>query len=81
MLYTTYDNIRPADRLARLVVGAALIAVIFSPAFNAYWVSLVSVYPIMTAIMAWDPVYALMENHKSHTPSKSRRLTHTHAPA
>ena len=79
MLTTVYDNIHLSDRVARLALGAALIATIFQPGFNHYWIALVSVYPIMTAIMAWDPIYALMIKLSARIHWKSQ--TSTHAPA
>lgn len=79
MLMTKYDNLHLTDRLARLTIGIALIAMIFQPGFNHYWVSLVSVYPIMTAIMAWDPIYALTTKVSSRVDVKTTPLTHASA--
>ncbi len=79
MLKTPYDNVQPIDRLARFILGAAMIALIFTPGFNSYWITLASVYPIMTAIMAWDPLYALLGQLQSSAARKSKPLTH--APA
>jgi hypothetical protein len=79
MLKTRYDNIHSIDRIARLALGAVMVTFIFNPTFDAYWVALASVYPIMTAIMAWDPIYAWFESMKRHSPAKSKAFTH--APA
>jgi len=79
MLKTRYDNIHSVDRIVRLALGAVMVTLIFNPAFDAYWVTLASVYPIITAIMAWDPAYALMGNLKRHSPAKSKIFTPTPA--
>ena len=79
MLVTNYDNLNPTDRLARLILGAVLIAVIFQPGFSHFWVALTSVYPIMTAIMAWDPIYALLAKLRSRIHHKTAPLTHASA--
>ncbi|ALP54563.1 hypothetical protein Tel_16175 [Candidatus Tenderia electrophaga] len=86
MLKTPYDNIHPLERFARLVLGAAMIALIFSSSASIAtsfasnpWITLASVYPVMTAIMAWDPLYAMLGQLPSPAPRKSKPLSH--APA
>lgn len=74
-----YGNVTSFERLARLVVGGILIAVIFNPGVSAYWLALLAVYPIITAIMAWDPLYALMDQLKSHMPVRRAGLKHATA--
>ncbi len=79
MMHKHFDNIGTADRLARFVLGAILIAMIFSPNFNSTWVSLLSIYPIMTAIMAWDPIYAYLQKLASNKSAKQPTLSHATA--
>jgi Protein of unknown function (DUF2892) len=68
MTDSRFDNVNPLERLIRLAAGGVLIAVIFYPGVTAFWLALVAVYPIMTAIMAWDPLYALLGNVKLQMP-------------
>jgi len=68
MTDSRFDNVIPLERLIRLAVGGVLIAVIFYPSVTAFWLALLAVYPVMTAIMAWDPLYALMEQAKVQMP-------------
>jgi len=70
MTDSRFDNVVPLERLIRLAVGGVLIAVIFSPAVTAYWLALLAVYPVITAIMAWDPLYALMDRANLQIPFK-----------
>ena len=59
-------NIGLFDRVARFIVGFALlvagsIGMSMSPAITTWEATaiLVSVYPVLTAILGWDPLYAL----------------------
>lgn len=70
MTNSRFDNVNPLGRLLRLAAGSVLIAVIFDSSVNAFWLALLAVYPVMTAIMAWDPLYALMDQVKLQMPFK-----------
>ena len=53
------DNITVCGRSERLFVGIALIAsVMFFGNVVPLWLTLVAVYPVITAIMSWDPIFA-----------------------
>lgn len=66
-----YGNVTSFERLARLAVGGVLISAGLNPEIDAHWLSLLSVYPVITAIMAWDPLYAFVDQVKSRLfPSK-----------
>ena len=43
----------------RFLFGALLLAVIMVNSVVPVWLALLAIYPVMTAIMAWDPVYAI----------------------
>lgn len=51
-------NINFYDRINRLVIGT--MALLATMATNGIppWVALLTLYPILTAIVAWDPLYA-----------------------
>jgi hypothetical protein len=72
MTDTQFDNVKPLERLTRLMVGGVLIAAIYYPGVTAYWLALLAVYPVITAIMAWDPLYAALAQLKLQLPSRSR---------
>lgn len=67
------------DRLTRLAAGGIMIALIFNPGVDAFWLALVAVYPIITAIMAWDPFYALAGRLMAPQPSRGAALRHSSA--
>ena len=54
------DNVTAFGRTERFIVGIALISCVmfFSDVVPA-WVALIAVYPVITAIMAWDPLFAV----------------------
>lgn len=59
------ENVGAIDRIVRAILGALLLAVVFTLAAQSYvlgWhavLSLVAVYPLLTAIVGFDPFYAL----------------------
>ena len=53
-----YRNIGSVERVARAVVGLALIAIVFvGPATPWGWIGIV---PLATALVGWCPPYALL---------------------
>lgn len=53
-------NMSTYDRINRLVLGSMLlIAIMVATDSIPSWLALMPLYPILTAIIAWDPVYAL----------------------
>lgn len=54
-------NVGSADRIARIVVGVALIAfALFGPAEIAWkWIGWIGVVPLLTAFLKWCPAYTL----------------------
>lgn len=58
------ENIGSVEMGFRFSLGAALIAATMfgNEMFGSdmvVWLALLSVYPVVTAIMAWDPAYAI----------------------
>jgi hypothetical protein len=64
------------NRTTRFVTGAAIIiAVLTMPQLPA-WLSLVTIYPVITGIIKWDPFYALIKmlsNNVISTPALPNR--------
>ncbi|WP_245164999.1 DUF2892 domain-containing protein [Stappia sp. 28M-7] len=54
-------NVGSADRIARIVVGVALIAfALFGPAEITWkWIGWIGVVPLLTAFLKWCPAYTL----------------------
>jgi len=68
MTNTTYTNINSIERATRIVTGLALIYSITLPGGTlgiTAILPLVAVYPIMTGIMGWDPVYSMIAQLKN----------------
>ncbi len=55
-------NVGSADRIARIVVGLALIAfALFGPAEITWkWIGWIGVVPILTAFLKWCPAYTIL---------------------
>jgi len=55
-------NVGSADRIARIVVGVALIAfALLGPADITWkWIGWIGVVPLLTAFLKWCPAYTLL---------------------
>lgn len=51
-------NVGPTDRIVRIVVGLALLSLIFILEGAARWWGLIGLLPIGTALIGWCPGYA-----------------------
>lgn len=57
------------DRLSRAFIGLAVVILSFAYAANSEMfatMQFIALYPIFTALVAWDPVYFLIEIIKQH---------------
>lgn len=52
-------NIGTADRLIRVLVGLALLSLLFVLEGNIRWIGLVGLVPLLTALIGWCPAYTL----------------------
>lgn len=58
---TFFDpNIRGTEDITRYLMGALLIGLVMYAQFAPVWLALVAIYPIVTAIIFWDPMYAAL---------------------
>ena len=78
MFSSSYDNVKPLERTLRIAVGSLLVATAFNPVIAAPWVALLAIYPLITATIAWDPVYSLLDQLKLHMPARTRMALHAH---
>ena len=52
------------ERMSRAFIGFMLLLFSFTVAINSEWFStlqLVAMYPLLTALIAWDPVYFIID--------------------
>lgn len=67
------ENMSSYESGFRMVLGSLfLIAAVFT-GFTDLWVALLAIYPVMTAIMAWDPFYAAIRMLVCMSKSSGRR--------
>ncbi len=78
MFSSPSDNLKPLERTLRVAVGSLLVAAAFNPAIAAPWMALLAIYPLITATIAWDPVYSLLDQLKLHMPARTRMALHAH---
>lgn len=53
-------NVGGIDRALRVVVGLAVLSLLFVLEENARWFGLIGIVPLATALMGWCPLYALI---------------------
>ena len=59
------ENVGDTDRIVRLVIGAVILVIgillaVTGSALLGVVVILVSLYPLLTAILVWCPIYTLI---------------------
>lgn len=55
-------NMCDTEAGTRFILGTVPISIIMLNNDSAAWIALLAVYPIITAIMAWDPIYAIVNS-------------------
>jgi hypothetical protein len=53
------SNVGGADRIVRIVLGLAILSLLFVLEGNARWFGLIGLVPLTTALMGWCPAYTL----------------------
>jgi Protein of unknown function (DUF2892) len=54
------SNVGGADRIARIVLGLAILSLLFVLEGNARWLGLIGLVPLTTALLGWCPAYTLV---------------------
>jgi hypothetical protein len=54
------SNISFAERVARVLLGVMLLSGVMLSGVLPVWFALLAVYPLFSAIIAWDPLNALL---------------------
>lgn len=57
------ENIGSLDRILRLVVGLALLSMLFWVDGDVRWLGLIGLIPIGTAVFRWCPLYSALGFH------------------
>lgn len=52
-------NVGGVDKTMRLILGAALLSLLFFGEGNMRWFGLIGIVPIFTALIGWCPAYAI----------------------
>lgn len=82
MRIETYNNISTSERAVRFIVGMALIySVVLHPGVlgAAAVLPLIAIYPILTGVIGWEPIYNVYAKFKQitdKTPVNSAHITH-----
>jgi Protein of unknown function (DUF2892) len=51
-------NIGPIDRSIRIAVGVGLLSLIFLLHGSLRWTGLIGVWPLLSGLLGWCPIYA-----------------------
>ncbi|HTT36307.1 MAG TPA: DUF2892 domain-containing protein [Burkholderiales bacterium] len=62
-------NVGNADRIIRIVVGLALLSLLFLLEGNARWWGLIGLVPLATGLMRWCPAYSVLGTNTCGTKS------------
>ncbi len=54
------QNVGGIDKVIRVIIGLALLSLLFLVEGNARWWGLIGIVPILTVVMGWCPAYALL---------------------
>lgn len=53
-------NIGSIDKVIRIVIGLALLSLLFILSDNTRWFGLIGIVPILTVVTGWCPAYSLI---------------------
>lgn len=53
-------NVGTADRAIRVIIGLALLSLLFLRQDNSRWLGLIGLVPLLTASLSWCPLYTLL---------------------
>ncbi len=53
-------NVGSLDRGARIIVGLALLSLVFLRQDSSRWFGLIGVLPLLTASLSWCPLYTVL---------------------
>ena len=53
-------NVGGIDKIIRVVIGLALLSLLFILEGNIRWLGLIGIVPLLTVVIGWCPVYSLV---------------------
>ena len=53
-------NVGGIDKIIRVVIGLALLSLLFILEGNIRWLGLIGIVPLLTVVTGWCPVYSLV---------------------
>lgn len=63
-------NVGGADRIIRIILGLALLSLLFILEGDARYLGLIGIVPLATALLNWCPAYTLFGINTCRTKSK-----------
>jgi len=63
-------NVGWHDRATRIVIGLAIVAAVFFWQVDPRWLAVIALYPLVTAIGGWCPVYEVLDLTTDSTGKK-----------
>lgn len=72
------QNLSIIERVLRHGLGWGLILAVLQTPFVPPWIAIVAIYPLLTAILAWDPFYQAAQ---ALIPKRPPRVVLKHRPA
>ncbi len=54
------NNIGPADKVVRIILGIALLSLLFMLDGDVRWFGLIGIVPLGTAFIGWCPLYSML---------------------
>lgn len=73
----TRENMERPEAIARYLLGIVLIVAVYQPGVTPL-LALAAPYPVLTAMMKWDPVYALYALIKPKKAAQAIPATPSH---
>jgi hypothetical protein len=53
-------NVGSADKVVRVIIGLALLSLLFTRQDSSRWFGLIGLVPLLTAYLSWCPAYTLL---------------------
>ena len=63
-------NVGTIDKWIRIILGIALLALIFILQSDWRWIGLIGIIPLVTGLVNYCPIYALFGIHTNHDEKK-----------
>jgi hypothetical protein len=54
------NNVGSIDKVVRIVIGIALLSMLFLVEGSAKWFGLIGIVPLGTALVGWCPLYSVL---------------------